>query len=120
MNIKILLSSILLFSSNTLLATELCDSTSNKCAQIGSGAAWLLSIIETSKHVCTSSEDVHYWLEENKWLIKKIKSEEPEYAHFLEMQSNSFWKTGNPEIQDNCDKVTELVHNEHPLNSSLR
>ncbi|MDN3652953.1 hypothetical protein QWY77_09305 [Thalassotalea ponticola] len=120
MNLKVLLISFLLFNSDALLATELCDSKSNKCSQTGSGAAWLLSIFESSLDICPSSEEIKYWLKENKWLIDKVKSEEPEYPYMLEMQSKIFWKVGVPEIHINCDKVKELIRKEHPLNSSLR
>ena len=116
-HISLLLLTLTTFGIHSL---EVCDEASSRCAKVGSAAAWLLSIIETSTSACPPSDAVNSWLRDSRWLTEKVKHQEPEYNYFVEMQLRSFWDKNNPEFMDTCDKVAELVSKSSPLNEELR
>jgi len=111
---------LLTLSTYGVQATEVCDQTSSKCAQIGSASAWLLSIIETSMNSCPPSNTVDSWFQDNQWLAEKIKSQEPQYNYLIEMQLKTFWDSNNPDFLSNCLKVEKQVGKVDPLNEELR
>jgi hypothetical protein len=101
-------------------AKEICDENATNCATVSSAAPWLLSIIETSISSCPPSVTVTTWLNDNRWLVDKVKSQEPQYNQFIEMQQRVFWASNNPDIKVTCDRVVKLVSKTNPLAQDLR
>lgn len=101
-------------------AKEICEDGSTRCATVGSGASWLLSIIETSTSSCAPSMTVTTWLNDNRWLVDKVKSQDPQYNQLIEMQKRVFWDSNNPDIKVSCDRVVKLVSKINPLAQELR
>jgi hypothetical protein len=116
---------ILLFLVNfSLNAESLCDANGNRCEEIGSGAPWMLSILETSLSVCAKKvngySQVEVWLKNHDWLLPKVKAMTSEYENLIKMQKKSFWHPDNPEILKNCKGLLKLVQSDAPLSSSYR
>lgn len=107
------------FISTASHAVEVCDSTKSKCTQVGSSAAWLLSIIETSIEPCKNNTEIGGWLANNSWLIAKVKAAESEYDDLIRAQ-HKFWNTANVDISNQCSKLVKLIKSGSPLNSELR
>jgi hypothetical protein len=101
-------------------SNEICDTKSNKCAQVGSAAAWMLSIIETSKDSCGENNEISQWLKSNHWLVKQVKANESEYDYLAQMQKITYWSSKNPEIPQQCSKLITLIKSGTPLSSELR
>lgn len=109
----------LAFLSTASYAVEICDSRKSKCAQVGSGAAWMLSIIETSLEPCKNNIEIGEWLHNYSWLVTKVKAAKPEYDYFIRAQ-DKFWNTANVDIPNQCSKLVNLIKSGSPLNSELR
>ncbi|MDP4983782.1 hypothetical protein [Pseudoalteromonas tunicata] len=101
-------------------SNEICDANSKKCAQVGSAAAWMLSIIETSKEQCGANNEISQWLKSNHWLVEQVKANESEYAYLSQMQKRTYWNTNNSEIAQQCSEIVTLIKSGSPLNFDLR
>ena len=101
-------------------SNEICDTNSKKCAQVGSAAAWVLSIIETSKESCGDNIEISQWLKSNQWLVERVKANESEYDYLAQMQKRTYWISDNPDVAQQCSKIVTLIKSGSPLNSELR
>jgi hypothetical protein len=111
---------IIILYSFQVSSNEICDTTSEKCAQVGSAAAWMLSIIESSEKSCSANKEISEWLKSNQWLTKQVKENEPEYDYLVQMQKSKYWSDKNPEIPRQCSKIIALIKSGTPLSSELR
>ena len=106
--------------SMQVYANEFCDTNSKKCEQVGSAAAWTLSIIETSTKICGANNEISQWLKANQWLTEQVKASEAEYEYLAQSQERTYWGVNSPEVLQQCSKVVNLIKNGSPLNSELR
>ena len=111
---------ILVIFSTQISANEICDANSGKCEKVGTGAAWMLSIIETSEVPCGNPIEIGNWLTDHEWLLDKVRAESTEYDYLLKMQKRSFWDADNKDKVQRCSKLITLIKNGDPLNSDLR
>ncbi len=108
------------FFSVQVSSNEICDANSKKCAQVGSAAAWVLSIIETSKEPCIDNKVIGQWLKSNEWLTEQVKASEPEYAYLVKMQKRTYRDINKTDKLLQCSKIITLIKSASPLNSELR
>ncbi|MCG7549267.1 hypothetical protein MHN81_15035 [Pseudoalteromonas sp. Of7M-16] len=101
-------------------SNEICDANSKKCAQVGSAAAWMLSIIETSKESCDENNEISQWLKSNHWLVEQVKANESEYDYLAQMQKRMYWSSNNPKVAQQCREIITLIKSGSPLTSELR
>ncbi|TMO83582.1 hypothetical protein [Pseudoalteromonas spongiae] len=111
---------IIVFFSTQIDANEICDTESGKCEKVGTGGAWMLSIIETSVIPCGNPTEITNWLAEHDWLLDRVKAKSTEYDHLFKMQKRLFWNAENKDKTQHCSKLITLIKNGNPLNSNLR
>lgn len=101
-------------------SNEICDPISKKCAQVSTAAAWMLSIIETSKESCGEDNEISQWLKSNRWLTEQVKANESEYEYLAQMQKSTYWNSNNSKIAQQCSQLITLIKSGSPLTSELR
>ena len=106
-----------------LNSQEICNIDSTKCQLVGSAGPWLLSIFETSIEACETSGntsfEVRTWLNNNDWLVEKVKKMTSEYSQFIKMQKN-YWNVPSEYLKSQCLNVSKAVEEVNPLNHGMR